>query len=171
MRKIIIPFDFTEVALNAVKYAIDFSTDKDELHVVHVHSGLLSIQSPLMLRAGQDYVDSLQEEIKNTIETNLNLSEVPGNLKTKAINGDPVHAIAKYCRRELIDIAIVGTRDKYDMVDRWVGTISLGIIKSLYIPVYLIPRNAEFKGFNKAIDFIDVYAASGGIIKTGLLDL
>lgn len=151
MKKILVPFDFTEVALNAFKYAIDFADDSDEIHLVHVHSGLLSIQSPLMLRAGKDYIESITEEITATIMANLKLKAMPNNVLIKAINGDPVHGISRYARKNLLDMAIVGTRDKYDFIDRWIGTISLGLVKSLYIPVYLVPRYASFNGFDKVL--------------------
>jgi nucleotide-binding universal stress UspA family protein len=149
MRKILIPFDFSEVSLNAVQYALDFSDTSDELHVVHVHSGLLSIQSPMMLKAGERYINSIKEEIEATIINNLELNALPSKLKITAIHGEAVHALSRYSRKHLTELAIVGTRDKYDLVDRWIGTISLGLVKSLFIPVYLIPRNASFNGFNK----------------------
>ena len=149
MKRILVPFDFTEVALNAVQYAIDFATENDEIHIVHVHSGLLSIQSPLMLKAGMNYIESIKGEITETIKANLELKEIPEKVIIQALNGDPVHAISKYARKNLLDLAIIGTRDKYDLFDRWIGTISLGLVKSLYIPVYLIPRFAKFDGFSK----------------------
>jgi len=151
MKKILVPFDFTEVALNAVQYAMDFSGDDDELHIVHVHSGLLSIQSPLMLKAGRDYMDSIQDEISATIKNNLKLDKLPSNVVLKTLNGDPVHALSKYAKKHLVDLAVVGTRDKYDLIDRWIGTISLGLVKSIYIPVYLIPRYARFEGYSKVL--------------------
>jgi nucleotide-binding universal stress UspA family protein len=159
MRKILIPFDFTEVALNAVQYALDFSGDEDELHIIHVHSGLLSIQSPLMLKAGKDYIESIKDEISATIKLNLEIEKLPDNIVIKAINGDPVHAIAQYARKHLMELAIIGTRDKYDFFDRWVGTISLGLVKSLFIPVYLVPRFARFNGFNKVLVASDHHLA------------
>jgi len=164
MRKILIPFDFTEVALNAVQYAIDFSDDKDELHIVHVHSGLISIQSPLMLKAGNDYIESIKNEIKATIVSNLQLEKLADNMTIVATNGDPVHAISKYARNHVIDIAIIGTRDKYDIFDRWIGTISLGLVKSLYIPVYLVPRLAKFNGYDKVTVASDHHLAKKAVL-------
>lgn len=151
MRKILIPFDFTEVSLNAVHYALDFADDSDELHIVHVHSGLLSIQSPLMLKAGRDYVQSITEEIQATIKINLKMKNLPTQVRIKTINGDPVHALARYSRKNLMELAFVGTRDKYDIFDKWIGTTSLGLVKSLYIPVYLIPKMAQFNGYSRVL--------------------
>ena len=164
MRKILIPFDFSEVSLNAVKYAMDFSGDSDELYIVHVHSGLLSIQSPLMLKAGESYIQSIKEEIESTIVNNLELKDLPSNIIIEAINGEPVHALSRYSRKHLMDLAIVGTRDKYDLIDRWVGTISLGMVKSLYIPIYLIPRHASFNGFNKVMVASDHHLAKPQVL-------
>jgi len=164
MKKILIPFDFSEVSLNAVRYAMDFSDDSDELHIIHVHAGLLSIQSPLMLKAGQDYISSITEEIEETIKINLRIDTIPSNVRIRAISGEPVAALSKYSRKHLMDIAFVGSRDKYDLIDRWIGTISLGLVKSLYIPVYLVPKLASFNGYSKVLVASDHHLAQPQVL-------
>ena len=164
MKKILIPFDFTEVSINALQYAMDMSQDSDELHLVHVHSGLLSIQSPLMIRAGMDYMECIQKEIEATILKNLGINSLPENLTIVSLTGNPVHAITKYANKTLMDMAVVGTRDKYDMIDRWIGTISLGLVKRLFIPVYLIPRYASFESYNKALIASDHHLAKTPVL-------
>lgn len=164
MSKVLVPFDFTEVALNTVQYALDFTNDQDEIQIVHVFSGLLSIQSPLMLKAGVDYIESIKEEVAETIIKNLELKQLPANVKVVTLNGDPVHALSRYARKHLVDYAIVGTRDKYDLLDRWIGTISLGLVKNLHIPVYLIPKYAKFEGYNKVLVASDHHIAKPQVL-------
>ncbi len=164
LRKILVPFDFSEISLNAIKYAIDYSDENDELYILHCYSGLLNVDNTNMLAAGKTHANNIQKEMNDIIIKHLQLETLPKNISLQVLTGDPVHTIVKFAKSNFIDKAFVGTRDKYDLFDKWVGTISLGLVKQLFIPVYLIPKNSSFSGFDKVVVATDYHLAKKQII-------
>ena len=59
----------------------------------------------------------------------------------------------------------MGTRDKYTVLDKWIGTISLSVIKTVSIPVYLIPPFAKYKGFNSTLVASDSHIGNKPLVQ------
>lgn len=158
MNKILLPIDFTEVSFNAFQFAMKMYPDS-ELHLVHVHSGVANITNPVALESGMDLDDSIAEEIQAIIlERNIfSDNRIPDNIKIKVLPGDVVQEVVNFAEKESFDLTIIGTRDKYDLLDRWFGTNSLGLVKRLKMPVYLIPRYSTYKPFEKVLVASDAH--------------
>ncbi len=156
--------DFTEVSLNAFDYAVK-SFDNASFEVVHVTKSMVSINEPLNIESAKTKFEILKDHLSDLIR-----SEFGNDLFDKVqievmiLEGDTVPQIRKYIDRNKFDAMVIGTRDKYDFFDRWIGTISLGLVKTLNIPVYLVPRYAQFKKLKRVLVASDYYPENHKVI-------
>lgn len=165
MKKIAIPFDFSQVSANALNYALGLFK-KDDISLIHVSEGMFSKEESLVAEPILTHEKALTNELTKMIINELKLKAVPSNVKIVILDGEIVQSINKYVRSNNFDLVLLGTRDQYDLLDRWIGTISLGLVKVLDLPVYLIPRYSSFKGYNKVLVASDFHLKEEKIIES-----
>jgi nucleotide-binding universal stress UspA family protein len=163
MKKIAIPFDFSQVSVNALNYALSLFKN-DSISIIHVSEGMFSKDVSLVAEPILTHEKALNNEITRMVINELGLKSFPSNVRIVILDGEIVHAINKYVRSEYFDFVLLGTRDRYDLLDRWIGTISLGLAKILDLPVYLIPRYSNFTGFKKVLVASDFHLKEEKII-------
>lgn len=149
--KILIPVDFTEVAFNALKFAIRRYGMDAEYHVVHVYSGLATADNPLPTDSSIQITESTEAQIEKIILDSLELEKLPENIIIRTVSGETISSLVSISKEEDFNQAILGTRDNYDMLDRWFGTTSLGLVKKLDLPVLLIPRYSSYNKYKKVV--------------------
>ena len=116
-----------------------------QIRIIHISKGLIHLEEPMILEPMASKSDVLKARLLEIIQEQL------GNYVKESIydviirEGEIVHEISKTVNDLKFDSVIMGTRDKYDFFDRWVGTISLGVVSKIHTPVYLVPRYASFK--------------------------
>lgn len=164
MKKIIIPMNFTEVSANAFRYANALFPNA-ELHIVHAYSGIVNTREPVYLKAGQTKKTVLQEELTKQVLREIGAEKLPSRIHVEILHGETVASIRHYVRDNNIEQMVIGTRDKYDLFDRWVGTVTLGLVKTLNIPIYLIPRYAKYNYFDKVMVASDYHLKDKAFIK------
>lgn len=143
--KYLVPIDFTDIAYNALRYALKVCDKDDEMSIVHVWSALLSVNEPIILSPGLTKEDGVKKEIQAMVEEARDGSNGPEEIDIILAIGNQVNAIVKESESQDYDAIIMGTRDKYDLLDKLFGTISLGVIKKSTIPVYLIPKDVTYQ--------------------------
>jgi len=163
MKKILVPFNFTEVSRNALQYAVNLFPEDAEFTVFHAIDGNLSVDEPLILSMGLTKEEGLKKEIQDIVQ---NIFESHSNLTFRIGMGvgNVVNAIMKLVRQDDYDAIVMGTRDKYDLLDQVFGTVSLGVIKRVSLPVYLIPPHVEFKPYKKVVVASDWHLESDEIL-------
>lgn len=148
MKHILIPIDFTSVSINALKYAIDcFSESK--LTILHVRPSILDPEEPVGVNLGPTKEGFWAKSIKLFVSRELQLHSFPDTVDVNIELGAVNNCIKVYAENNDVDCIVMGTRDKYNLIDKWFGTISLDIVKNCDIPVYLIPKYAKYSGHNK----------------------
>jgi len=152
--KIAIAYDFSNVSKNALKYAIESTKPEDILEVIHVDTTLLS--------AGVN--DHLKSQISDEIKEYLKLNKLPENLTITILSGNIVSELKTYINKNVFDYLIAGTRDNHNFLERWIGTISLGLVKTLNIPVLLIPRFAFYKKYKKVVVASDFHLTNKALL-------
>ena len=164
MKNICVPVDFTHTAMNALKYAID-KYKGDNISVIYVSpSSLSSVKTEHSLLGRVSTIqDDLTAELRSVIKLELGIKEIPSNVSLLVLKGDVVSEVQGYVRKNDTDVVVMGTRDKYDIFDKLIGTTSLALVKTLNCPVILIPRNATYKAYKKIIVALDTHAISCNI--------
>ena len=145
-KNILVLVDFTAVSVNALTYAAQQFVN-DRITVVHVIQGLMDLDNGLAIQGNTTSIESWENQLKSFIDSNI--SSLPESIEPKILVGQVVPMVRKYVEDHDVDAVVMGTRDKYDLFDRWIGTISLGVVKTLDVPVYLIPKYAEYKKYQK----------------------
>ncbi len=164
MKNILVPIDFTKVAFNALEYAINAFPESNilVLHVTPPSLNTTEIKYSLLNRIRTE-ADVLQDEVKRLIKLELNLEDIPSNLNLIMRKGDILPVINKLSQELAIDTIVMGTRDKYDMFDKIIGTTSLAIIKSQQVPTYLIPKDVKYTPYKKVLVASDYHLLTSSL--------
>lgn len=157
--KILVPIDYSEVSANAFKYAQEAFPECDII-LYHVDNTISTADRPYALPSTHTFVDH-EKRLTTWVKKQLNGSELPKNIMIKLDFGAVIDNIINFAKEYKIDQIVMGTRDTYDVFDRWLGTISLGVIKQVNVPVYLIPKYAIYKPFKKVLVGSDHHLSKG----------
>ena len=151
MRKILIPTDFSENALNALKYATDlFKYEVSEFYIMHAYQNDFYSDEVLLSR-------ETLGEVK-TIVSNTSVEKLE-NIKKKivGISPNPRHTFNivsgnnilladsdKIVDKQNIDIIVMGTKGKTDDKKLTFGSNTLQVLKYVQCPVLAIPANYKY---------------------------
>ncbi len=150
MKNILVPMDLSEVSINALKYASKMYTTED-IHILHVQ---LDVLDPLMpFETPEDW--SAEAYYKKVVEDHIK-SSLGSDFLDERMNihirfGTIVETIKQYALSNHTEVVVMGTKDNYDILENWLGTVSLGVVKTLGLPTYLIPRFSKFKSFKSVV--------------------
>jgi nucleotide-binding universal stress UspA family protein len=164
MKNILIPFDFTEVSRNAIKYAFEAFSEESEFVILHVLDGNLDLNDPLTYTAGFTRADALVLEMDKLIEELVDELGIKVSFRSQLEIGSIVESLVSIAEKEHFDAIVMGTRDKYDLFDRWFGTVSLGVVKRCGAPVYLIPKGAKYTNYRKVVVAADKHLESDDVL-------
>ncbi len=133
MKNILIPFDFSEVSMNALKYAIQFAggDQTPELNLLHI--------SGTAMKKGDE--EKLQKKFQNLI------LQYKGHVKPEIIftlkTGELINTIVEIREKYGIDLVIMGTKGAEDGEPQETQTSKFVLTADL--PVLVIPPNHKFK--------------------------
>jgi len=102
VKKILIPFDFSEASLNALNYAVNFSNKEEEmeLELLHIISSDIEVINNIdsdLKRIASKYTNDLKKPIKWSIHTTT-LSDT----------------VLKYQQQQKFDLIIMGTKGTHE---------------------------------------------------------
>src|SRR5690606_26005419 len=146
MRKILIPTDFSEKSMNAVKYATElFKYDRSEIYLPHAFSDSVyedkdrlvdSVFEELQQKALQKAKDNLEETQKQILSFSPNPKH---NIHTIAEFGLLVDSVNDWVEKENIDVVVMGTKGETADKKITFGSNTLQVIKYVKCPVLAIP--------------------------------
>ena len=154
MKKILIPVDFTDVSINAIRYSLNLFAE-DQIYLMHVKTGLVQTNDPMILRMNTTHEDFWKDALKDFVGKELG-EELSSKISGYVVQyGNIVEEITSYAKDKDFDVICMGTKDKYSLFEKWFGTISLGIIKMSQTSVYAIPKYARYHGFGRILVGLD----------------
>lgn len=148
MRKVLIPTDFSENAMNAIKYALElFKYDKTEFYIMHAYGDEVYDERETKERA-------VFNEIKESVfkSSNAKLEAVLKEMQLLAPNprhahfhisvfGSLVDEVNAMAEAENIDVIVMGTKGQSDLRDITFGSNTLQVIKYVKCPVLAVPAS------------------------------
>ncbi|TVZ27564.1 nucleotide-binding universal stress UspA family protein [Gillisia sp. Hel_I_86] len=147
MRKILIPTDFSENALNAIKYGLElFKYELCEIYLIHAYSDEVYNTKGLLVRAGfeelklQTFRNSEKELEKLEKEILLFSPNPKHRIITLSKFEILVDAVNDLADKENIDIIIMGTRGKSNDKKLTFGSNTLQVVKYVKCPVLAVPN-------------------------------
>jgi nucleotide-binding universal stress UspA family protein len=151
-KKILVPIDFSECSINALKYATELAKlMKAEITILHAFNipvthgeiGATSIVNSLASGIEEDIKDNFNE-LSIKVPT---LSEV--QYETVVKHSFVLDAVYNYCNANKIDLIVMGTSGASGLDEVLVGSNTYSIIKEINCAVIAIPINASFESVNK----------------------
>lgn len=151
MRKILIPTDFSENAMNAIRYAVElFKYEKSEFLIFHSYADEVYDHNTLVSRLifeelKKEIHQNSDEELAKILSVLHKVSPNPRHeYKTLSIFGTLVDEANDLVDQENIDILIMATRGKTDDRKITFGSNTLQVLKYVKSPVLAIPEDCSY---------------------------
>ena len=133
--RILVPIDFSEKSVQALKETIAFAGDISAVHVVHVLKPLDSVQPGVVW----DTVDDSKRE--ETIQALFN-ETFPGDeysgLSFSIEKGEPTAEIIDYAERQKISLIVMPSRGRTGISRFFMGSIAERVIRFAHCPVLVL---------------------------------
>lgn len=158
MRKILIPTDFSENAMNAVRYALElFKYERSDFIIMHAYADEVYDHNTLVSRAVFD-------ELKQTIQHNADQLLDVTLKKIQEISPNPRHTYTVCSKfgtlideandlvdKENIDVLIMGTLGKTNNRNLTFGSNTLQVLKYVKCPVLAVPMGCTYQSPKKIL--------------------
>jgi len=157
MRKILIPTDFSENAMNAIRYTMElFKYDRSEFIVMHTYADEVyeytkELSRDLFEKYKEKVMQRTDKALKKIVAKMLERSPNPRHkYEYRSVFGSLVDVANDLADKENIGIIVMGTKGKTDDRDITFGSQTLQVIKYVKCPVLAVPQGYE----NEKIDNI-----------------
>ncbi|MFY0608349.1 MAG: universal stress protein [Cyclobacteriaceae bacterium] len=167
MNKILVPYDFSEIATHALNFAADLARNADGCGVTLIN--VIEQPTPSTFKTmgivGSDPMENLY--IKKLIESvKAKMEEIMGNsdfndikLSYKIVLGQPFHEITEEIKTESIDLVVMGTSGSSGAEEFLVGSNAERMVRYSKCPVITIsePKKvADIHSMVFASNFLDL---------------
>jgi nucleotide-binding universal stress UspA family protein len=159
MKNILVPVDFTKTSFSAYYYASQLAMAMGaKLTLMHVINGSFNTNDTMFL----DSLDSAYKAAKARIkyfakdygkEIGIEVEKV--KIKYEVRFGVPGFSVVDYLKDVPVDLVVTGTRDKHNIIERFLGTTSSIIARLSSRPVLLIHENTRYLRPEKIVFAID----------------
>lgn len=146
MRNILIPTDFSENAMNAVRYGLElFKYEKCNFYIMHAYQDAIYKETATLTRenleeATQIAADKSDMELKSILTKINEISPNPRHTyHTISANNILIDEADRIVDKENIDLIIMGTRGKKNDKKITFGSQTLQVLKYVQCPVLAIP--------------------------------
>ncbi|MDX1936457.1 MAG: universal stress protein [Flavihumibacter sp.] len=165
MKTIIVPTDFSVIAENAMRFAIDMAQHINaSLLLLHIYQIPVAIgEVPMPLVNVEELQKSSEEKLKTLKNDIEKLTACKVKVYTEARLGDVVDELQNVCATVQPFAVILGTKGSGALERMLFGSVTLSAMKHLDVPVMVIPPGARYKPVHKiglACDFKNVVAAT-----------
>lgn len=158
MKKILVPIDFSENSLNALRWGVKLAEKADaKLHVVHIYEYSATYAQSNYLTFMESIADSVTKNLMKDMRKLENDIPALKELKPKydvsfnfALKG-----ITDYISEHKIDFVIMGTRGNNDLTNKLMGSITSAVIDNTSIPVLAIPEKFEVREIKNIVFAVD----------------
>jgi nucleotide-binding universal stress UspA family protein len=162
MKKILVPTDFSDNALNAVNYAVAIAKILPaKITLLHTYQS----PHPTGVLKSMDHI--LAEDAEK--EMTAILKDLPAEIPVdhKSIKGDPVVVISRYSAD--FDLIVMGTQGASGLKEVFIGSVTGGVMRQTQTPVLAIPGGYRFqpiKNLGFAVANLQLYSTeSAALVK------
>ncbi len=150
MKDFIIPVDFSETSLNAVRYAADMLSGRPESHVILYNMFKHEDDSAM---AGS-YLESLKAELEQKDVSHIEL--------VKELGSDLIDNLGRLAYQKTAEMIIMGITEKEEWRQLLLGSNTVRMAETSVCPVMIIPPHAKFNGINN----IDMTSDFKNVVET-----
>lgn len=132
MKTIIIPVDFSEVSLNAARYAAQMLIGKDDAKIILYHMFKESGES----RISGEYLESLKVELLAKGNKNIDCIKEQGE--------DFIDSLERLAFQKTASLIVMGITGKSAIYNFFIGSNTLKMIERNVCPVFIVPPESTF---------------------------
>jgi nucleotide-binding universal stress UspA family protein len=162
MRQILLLTDFSENSFQAILYAMNFFENEEiKFHILHIKDSRGIMMDDLMTStSGENMASALLGNSKKKLEDLLE--------KVNSLNNNSAHqfiteyifdtffdSITEYCKKEQIEILLMGTTGATGAKQVFLGSTAAKIINKIDIPILAIPEGSVFVPIEKVLFSVD----------------
>ncbi|HON17843.1 MAG TPA: universal stress protein [Salinivirgaceae bacterium] len=154
MKSIIVPVDFSESSLNALRFAVQIAeTVEAKLHLIHVIQSRKSVVSYLN-DTNIKTNESLAQKALDELVTNLR-SKTAVPLEAKVYVGNIFNEISNVAKYNEASLIVIGTHGLSGIEDLWIGSTAYKVINNSPCPVLSIRQTFEVRPIKRIVLPID----------------
>ncbi len=167
MNKILVPFDFSEVAAHALRFAGQMARQSADCQVIVLHVVEHPTPSSFKTMGVTDYdpmeniyVTKLIQSVKGKLESLLASEEFGGiSMASKIKIGNPYHEIAAEIGEEQTDLVVMGTSGASGLDEYLVGSNAERVVRMAKCPVITMQEPADVAEIDEIVfasNFYDI---------------
>lgn len=135
IRPIVVPFDFSKHAMEALRKAVAIANDPNQVHVVHVLPFMIPTE-PGVVWATVDDEERIRHALKSMTEK-LTVNEF-GNLQLDVRLGDPGQVITELAEELQAEMIIIGSHGRTGLTRLVLGSVAERVTRLAHCPVLIV---------------------------------
>ena len=169
IKKILVPVDFSDTSVNALKYATELAGKMNArleiVHVYHITAGgdTSFFVNESMIKNQQLVSEKKLKELASDIPS---LENIPHAFAVEF--GLTSSALLNYLDAAGIDLVVMGTKGATDILSKVVGSTTTDIINNARCPVIAIPKEARSVHWSNVAVALDKIEMDTGALKSWL---
>jgi nucleotide-binding universal stress UspA family protein len=172
MNRILVPFDFTEVADEALKFAIQLAErgHADQVSLLNIvehpsESALKFMGATQMDPMTNVYITKLIQLVKDKLEAKVAEQTSSVNLNYKIQIGNPYQSIASEVTQKEVDLVIMGTSGSEGIDELFVGSNAERVVRSAECPVITLKEAADANDIHDLVFASNFYQVKNDFVK------
>jgi len=155
MKTIIVPTDFSPVAINAMNFAADMAMGINaSLYLVHAFQVPVTMTDvPVLLTSVDELKKTSEERLEELKQSLIHIKSGKLKIYTEARLGDTVDELEQLCNHIKPFAIVLGTKGASGIEKVLFGSTTLSIIRHLTWPVIVVPPGKAFGNGIKKIGF------------------
>ncbi len=151
MRRILIPTDFSENALNATSFALQFfEKEPITFHFLHIEGRMQMRNERDVYSAGVTILPQASKEAKTQMKMWMSrirmLCSNPRHFFVETvIQATFIDGIREFVSKQQIEFIVMGTKGASGLKEKTIGGRTCAVITRVKCPILVIPENARFK--------------------------
>jgi nucleotide-binding universal stress UspA family protein len=154
VKKILVPCDFSEQAINAFRFALSMEVEsKTEIHLLHVIDLPVLYDTVLMpaLSFEQENFQDLKENAEQKCEQIVHKYPADSKVKSKVAFGPVYRMIVEYIAQHEIDLVVMGTRGVTGIREIFIGSNTEKVVRASHVPVIAVKNYVKPGGIKDIV--------------------
>ncbi len=132
---VVVPFDFSDCAMEALRHALRLAEDRSQIHALHVLPFLIPTEPGVVWATIDD-----GERIRHALESMTNAFSTPEfeGIQADVRIGDPGHVIAEWAEELGADLILVGSHGRSGLTRLFLGSVAERVVRLAHCPVLVV---------------------------------